>query len=100
MLINPKPDFTLRNKAIKFQDPLCVLNIPEIKRYVLEEAHNTNFTMHPGGTKMYQDLRETFWWLGMKKEIAEFMAQCLQCQQVKEQHQKPMGPLQSLPIPE
>ncbi|GFS41476.1 hypothetical protein Acr_00g0074550 [Actinidia rufa] len=100
MLVNPKPDFTLQDKALRFQGRLCVPNIPEVKRQVLEEAHNTKFTMHPGGTKMYRDLKETFWWPGMKKEIAEFVSQCLSCQQVKAEHQRPAGLLQSLPIPE
>ena len=44
---------------------------------------------------MYRDLRETFWWPGMKKEIAKFVAQC---QQVKAKYQKLAGPLQSIPI--
>ena len=49
---------------------------------------------------MYRDLKETFWWPEMKKEIAEFVSRCLQCQQVKAEHQRPAGLLQSLPIPE
>ena len=53
MGVNPKPGFTLQNEALEFQGRLCVLDIPEIKRQVLEEAHSTKFTMHPGGTKMY-----------------------------------------------
>ena len=36
----------------------------------------------------------------MKREIAEFVAKCLVCQQVKAEHQKPTGLLQSLPISE
>ncbi|GFZ12689.1 hypothetical protein Acr_23g0010740 [Actinidia rufa] len=100
MLVNPKPDFTLQDRALRFQGRLCVPNITEVKRQVLEEVHNTKFTMNPGGTKMYRDLKETFWWPGMKKEIAEFVAQCLPCQQVKAEHQRPAGLLQSQPIPE
>ena len=78
---------------------LCILNIPENKRQVLEKAHNTKFTIHLGGTKIYRDLRETFWWPRMKKEIAKFVAQCPQCQQVQAKYQKPAEPLQSLLIP-
>ncbi|GFS36766.1 hypothetical protein Acr_00g0047920 [Actinidia rufa] len=74
MLVNPKLDFTLQDKALRFQGRLCVPNISEVKRQVLEEAHNTKFTMHPGGTKMYRNLKEIFWWPGMKKEIAEFVS--------------------------
>ena len=97
MIVNPNPNFALQNGTLKFQNQLCVPNIPEIKRQVFEEVYNTKFTMYLGGMQMYQDLKETFWWPGMKKEIAEFVLQCLQCQQVKADHQKPVGPLQSLP---
>ena len=60
MMVNPKPDFALQNGALKFQNLLCVPNIPQIRRQVLEEAHNTKFTMHPRETKMYRDLRKMF----------------------------------------
>ena len=56
--------------------------------------------MHPGSTKMYHDLRRHYWWEGMKREVADFMARCLVCQQVKAEHKKLSGKLQSLDIPE
>ena len=49
---------------------------------------------------MYLDLKDTFWWTGMKKDIAEYVAVCDVCQRVKAEHQKPAGLLQPLPIPE
>ena len=49
---------------------------------------------------MYKDLRQNYWWLGMKRDIAQFVAQCLVCQQVKTEHQRPTGTLQPLSIPE
>jgi hypothetical protein len=48
---------------------LCVPNIPDLKQLIMEEAHNTPYSIHPRGTKMYQDLKETFWWHGMKRGI-------------------------------
>jgi hypothetical protein len=48
---------------------------------------------------MYMDLKERFWWTGMKRGIAEFIALCDVCNRVKEEHQKPAGLLQPLPIP-
>ena len=50
--------------------------------------------------KMYKDLKRNFWWSNMKKDVAEFVAKCLTCQQVKIEHQRPAGVLQPLPIPE
>ena len=53
-----------------------------------------------GDTKMYRDLKQHIWWHGMKREIARFIARCLVCQQVKAEHQRTVGLLQPLPIPE
>ena len=63
----------------------------------MKEAHQTQFTIHPGETKMYHDLRHQCWWQGMKRDIAQFVSKCLTCQQVKVEHHKPIGLLQ-LPI--
>ena len=59
-----------------------------------------NLALHPGATKMYQDLRQTFWWTRMKREIARFVAECDVCRRVKAEHQRPAGLLQPLPVPE
>ncbi|KAK1618755.1 hypothetical protein QYE76_024272 [Lolium multiflorum] len=64
------------------------------------EAHDTLYSIHPGGTKMYQDLKEQFWWHGMKREIGSYIAKCDICQRVKAEHQRPAGLLQPLQIPE
>ena len=83
-----------------FDTRLCVLDDQALKREILEEAHSSPYVMHPESTKMYRDLREHYWWIGMKREVAEFVARCLVCQQVKVEHQRPAGLLQPLPIPE
>src|SRR5262249_18941617 len=79
---------------------LCVPDVDELRREIMEEAHSTAYSVHPGSTKMYRDLRNVYWWSGMKRDIAEFVSRCLTCQQVKLEHQKPSGLLQPLPIPE
>ena len=71
----------------------------ELKRDIMEEAHSSAYAMHPGSTKMYKTLKEHYWWNGMKKEIASFVSRCLACQQMKAEHQKPVGKIQLLPIP-
>ena len=65
----------------------------------MEEAHSSAYAMHPGSTKMYHTLKEHYWWKGMKRDIVEFVSKCLTCQQVKAEHQKPIGLLKSLLIP-
>ncbi|RVW79757.1 Transposon Ty3-G Gag-Pol polyprotein [Vitis vinifera] len=96
-----KPDFVLSDDEIlRFGTRLCVPNDEDLRRELLEEAHCFKFAIHPGGTKMYKDLRQNYWWSGMKHDIAQFVAQCLVCQQVKAEHQRPVGSLQPLAIPE
>ena len=79
---------------------LCVPDVGELKKEIMEEAHSSTYAMHPGSTKMYHTLREHYWWRGMKKDVAEFVSRCLVCQQVKAEHQRPAGLLQSLLIPQ
>nr|ABA97433.1 retrotransposon protein, putative, Ty3-gypsy subclass [Oryza sativa Japonica Group] len=77
---------------------LCVPDDKELKDLILTEAHQTQYSIHPGSTKMYQDLKEKFWWVSMRREIAEFVALCDVCQRVKAEHQRPAGLLQPLQI--
>ncbi|KAL0560424.1 hypothetical protein IC582_000829 [Cucumis melo] len=79
--------------------PLCASD-SAVKTELLSEAHSSPFSMHPGSTKMYQDLKRVYWWRNMKREVAEFVSKCLVCQQVKAPRQKPAGLLQPLSIPE
>nr|ABA98765.1 retrotransposon protein, putative, Ty3-gypsy subclass [Oryza sativa Japonica Group] len=79
---------------------LCVPDDKELKDLILTEAHQTQYSIHPGSTKMYQDLKEKFWWASMRREIAGFVALCDVCQRVKAEHQRPIGLLQPLQIPE
>ncbi|XP_074373866.1 uncharacterized protein LOC141714233 [Apium graveolens] len=91
----------------------------EIKVCKPEEAKMYNMTFHPEllkkikkcqenimdqdinrSTKMYRDLKKNYWWLDMKREIAEWVSKCYTCQRVKAEHQRPSGLLQPLEIPE
>ncbi|WVZ75808.1 hypothetical protein U9M48_023839 [Paspalum notatum var. saurae] len=67
---------------------------------LISEAHDTAYSIHSGSTKMYHDLKERFWWYGMKRTVAEYDAVCDTCQRVKAEHQRPAGLLQPLKIPE
>ncbi|KAL0556838.1 hypothetical protein IC582_005355 [Cucumis melo] len=86
--------------GLLFERRLCVPSDSAVKTELLSEAHSSPFSMHPGSTKMYQDLKRVYWWRNMKREVAEFVSRCLVCQQVKASRQKPAGLLQPLSIPE
>ena len=62
---------------------LCIPQVRDLVKTVLEEAHHSKLTIHPGGDKMYKDIKRVFFWNGMKSDVAEFVAKCLICQQVK-----------------
>ena len=86
--------------SLYFHNRLCVPDVKDLKKKLLFEAHNTVFTMHPGGNKMYQDLKQFYWWKGMKRDVTEYVSKCLTSQQVKAKHQVPTGLLNPLPIPQ
>jgi hypothetical protein len=71
---------------LKFRNQVCIPNDVGLKRVILSEVHQSLYTVHPGNTKMYQDLRKNYWWKGMKKDIEQYVEQCLTCQQVKVEH--------------
>ncbi|GJS57738.1 putative nucleotidyltransferase, ribonuclease H [Tanacetum coccineum] len=78
---------------------LCVPEDPTLREALMTEAHSSPFSIHPGSTKMYHDLKQHFWWSGMKRDVATFVSKCLTCQQVKIEHQRASGLLQPLEIP-
>ncbi|KAK1556123.1 hypothetical protein QYE76_019031, partial [Lolium multiflorum] len=101
MAAGKAPGFTEDEEGVLwYNGRLCVPSDSELKQVILQEAHDTLYSIHPGGTKMYQDLKEQFWWHGMKREIGSYIAKCDICQRVKAEHQRPAGLLQPLQIPE
>ena len=77
-----QPGFTFTTDGfILFNQRICIPNDAELKRKVLEEAHKGAFTIHPGSLKMYQDLKNDYLWTAMKTDIAEYVSECVLCQQ-------------------
>lgn len=62
----------------------------------MEEVHSSPYSVHPGGDKLYKDMKQMFWWPNMKRKVAEFVAKCLICQKVKFEHKRLQGKVQSL----
>jgi Mor family transcriptional regulator len=94
------PNFRVdRDGVLGFQERLCVPKQGHYRQTILDEAHNSAYSIHPGATKMYLDLKQKYWWHGMKHDIARFVAYYDVCQRIKAEHQKPSGLLQPLPIP-
>jgi hypothetical protein len=82
-----------------FEDRLVVPKNPELRKKILDEAHLSKFSLHPGSNKMYHDLRSLYWWTRMKREITKYVAECDTCQRIKASHLKVASTLQPLPVP-
>jgi hypothetical protein len=79
---------------------ICVPNVKELKDKILCEAHKSAYSIHLGESKMYHDLKATYWWYGMKRDVSEYVTLCDTCRRVKAEHQRPAGLLQPLQVPE
>ena len=79
--------FTVKEDGfLYYKDLVCVPNDDELKKSILKEAHSGSFAMHPDSTKMYQDLKTSYWWFGMKRDVLEFVTKCMVCQKVRAEH--------------
>ena len=73
-----------------------VPRLAKLREEILREFHYSRFAVHPGGTKMYRDLRHQYYWSGMKRHVEDFVRRCLTCQQIKAQ--RPTRLLQPLKV--
>jgi hypothetical protein len=73
-------DFTEDEQStIWFKNRICVLEIDSLRETILKEAHDSAYSIHPGSTKMYQDLKEKYWWYGLKRDVAAHVVECDIC---------------------
>jgi hypothetical protein len=63
-----------------YKGRICVPKVKELKDKIIHEAHKSAYSIHPGGNKMYHDLKPTYWWYGRKRDVAEYVALCNTCQ--------------------
>jgi hypothetical protein len=95
------PDFIEDDQGtVWFKKRICVPEIEHLRQLILREAHDSAYSNHPGCTKMYQDLKEKYWWYGLKRYVATHVALCDVCQRFKAEHQRPAGLLQPLKVSE
>nr|GFC02218.1 retrotransposon protein, putative, Ty3-gypsy subclass [Tanacetum cinerariifolium] len=97
--LDKQVEFRIDDNVLWQDTRLVVPNDVSLREALLTEAHSSPFSVHPGSTKMYHDLKQYFWRSGMKGDVATFVARCLICQQVKIEYQRASGLLQQLDIP-
>ena len=71
--ISERPDFRMSDGVLYFRDRLCVQKVEDLKEEIMDEAHNSKYLIHPGSTKMYQNLKNRFWWNNMKRKVAAYV---------------------------
>jgi hypothetical protein len=86
--------------TLLYKNKIYVPNVQDLKLMILNEMHNVPYAGHPGYQKTMAAVKSHYFWPGMKKEIADYIARCMECQKVKVEHRHPAGLLQPLPIPE
>jgi hypothetical protein len=68
---NKAPGFRVDNKGtLWYEDRICVPQNGDFRQIIMDEAYNSAYSIHPGSTKMYMDIRQKYWWNGMKADIA------------------------------
>ncbi|GJX84686.1 putative reverse transcriptase domain-containing protein [Tanacetum coccineum] len=70
-----------------------------VRTLIMDKSYKSKYSVHLGADKMYYDLRDMYWWPGMKKDIALYVSKCLTCSKIKSEHQRPSGLLQQPEIP-
>ncbi|GKC18811.1 reverse transcriptase domain-containing protein, partial [Tanacetum coccineum] len=85
--------------TLYYLDRIWVPLKDDVRTLILDEAHRSKHSIHPGADKMYYDLRDRYWWPSMKKDIYVYVSKCLTCLKVNVEHQRPSGLLQQPEIP-
>jgi hypothetical protein len=95
------PEFSIDEQGtLWYKKRLCVPEEKEIRELILHKAHDSAYSIHSGSTKMYHDLKSRYWWYGMKRVVAKYVALGDNYQRVKAERQRPAGLLQPLKIPQ
>jgi hypothetical protein len=82
-----------------YKNIVYVPNYHEFRSMIFKEMHNVPYARHPGYQKIILVVKTQYYWPCMKREIVEYIAKCLECQRVKDEHRHPTGLLQPFPIP-
>ncbi|GJV24174.1 putative reverse transcriptase domain-containing protein [Tanacetum coccineum] len=79
---------------------IWLLCYSDLRTLIMHESHKSKYSVHLGSDKMYQDMKQLYWWPNMKADIATYVSKCLTCLKVKAEHQKPSGLLVQPKIPQ
>ncbi|GJV39847.1 putative reverse transcriptase domain-containing protein [Tanacetum coccineum] len=96
--ISKDPDKPKKEKLEpRMDETLCLNNrswlscYGDLRTLIMHKSHKSKYYVYPGSDKMYQDMKQLYWWPNMKADIATYVSKCLTCLKVKAEHQKPSG---------
>lgn len=92
-------DYVIKDGVMFFKGRFFLSHSSALKDIMMREHHETPIGGHAGAEKTYQRLSANFYWVGMRKEVKEFVARCMTCQTIKYSTSSPQGLLQPLEIP-
>ena len=92
--------FHIAHDVLYYQQRLCIPNNDAIKLRILQEAHDIPIAGHPGYIKTYNNLRQSFYWPRMKRDILEYVSKCLSCQKIKAERVRYPGKLHPIDAPQ
>jgi hypothetical protein len=88
MKVEKSPGFTEDDQGeMWYKGRICVPNVKGLKDKIFQEAHVSAYSIHLGGNKMYHDLKVTYWWYGMMRDVAEYVTLCDTALRVETKHQ-------------
>nr|GEZ21400.1 reverse transcriptase domain-containing protein [Tanacetum cinerariifolium] len=78
-----RQDLTKEKLEPRADRTLCLNNrswLPfygNLRTLIMHESHKSKYSIHLGSDKMYQNLKQLYWWPNMKADIATYVTFCL-----------------------
>jgi hypothetical protein len=69
----------LEEGLLTYKNRLYILNCDDLKKFIMDELHKRPYTGCPGYQNMITMTWKQFYWLGLKKDIANYLVKCLEC---------------------
>ena len=92
--------YTLDQGLLYYKLRLCIPNSSEMKAKILWKAHNSPTAGHGGYVKTLNMVQISYFWLGLKRYVLQYITQCLSCQKNKAEKVNMPGKLHPLDIPQ
>ena len=82
-----KPELLMDEEgAIRYGKQRWVPDVDDLRREVLKEAHSSMYSIHPSSKKMYQAIKQHYWWENTKRYVAKYVSKCLTYQHIRIEH--------------